>query len=296
MFDAPMMQPTMQRPSLQPTRPSLHDALAARMPSVLASASAHCNQSAMSWSFLSVVDGTALSISAGLSDRRKNTSSTSDDMFAWGSATKVLTASAMMRLVDAGLISLNDTAIEHADPFLRRITANQSNLVTLLGPRMRNVTVGMLLGMKSGLRDYDTPTLRAYQNNHPHLDMGPVRVLIDFANRTDCGHTSCQWQCDPGTCGAYSSTNYVIAGLILAHHASSRPVSWDAYDQRASLPSNLPEAMAFPVRGTCGNYSTATGQVCLPTHQHIAMPLSDTLCVCYFTGLFDHPRLRACWV
>ena len=257
MFDAPMMQPT---------RPSLHDALAARMPSVLASASAHCNQSAMSWSFLSVVDGTALSVSAGLSDRRKNTSSTSDDMFAWGSATKVLTASAMMRLVDAGLISLNDTAIEHADPFLRRITANQSNLVTLLGPRMRNVTVGMLLGMKSGLRDYDTPTLRAYQNSHPHLDMGPVRVLHDFANRTDCGHTSCQWQCDPGTCGAYSSTNYVIAGLILAHHASSRPVSWDAYDQRASLPPTLPERMAFPVRGTCGNYSTATGQVCPPSH------------------------------
>ena len=69
--------------------------------------------------------------------------------------------------------------------------------------------------------------------------MGPVRVLHDFANRTDCGHTSCQWQCDPGTCGAYSSTNYVIAGLILAHRLLTT-ISWDATIRgRPYLPTSL---------------------------------------------------------
>lgn len=83
--------------------------------------------------------------------------------------------------------------------------------------------------------------------------------------------------CAPGTCGSYSSTNYVILGLVLANHAGAR--NWDNYDQSswipksplASIPSSFHE-MYYPVHGPCYNFSLArSGRSLLSTRRNATM-------------------------
>jgi hypothetical protein len=46
---------------------------------------------------------------------------------------------------------------------------------------------------------------------------------------------SCTFVCDPGSCTSYSSTNYVLAGLVLLAHAPASQHDVSTYDQIAAL-------------------------------------------------------------
>ena len=83
-----------------------------------------------------------------------------DDRFLFGSGTKPFTAVAVLRLVEAGALSLSDLVAGHVDEVLGR--ANGTSVAALYGAEAAAaLTVGHLLHMQSGLPDFDTRALDA---------------------------------------------------------------------------------------------------------------------------------------
>jgi len=153
-------------------------------------------------------------VASGYADWARKEKAKPSHLFAFGSVQKMYTASAMMRLVEQGLVGLNDTIVSHIDLYIQRW--NKTTLVSLFGPAILNVTVYHLLSMRSGLDDFDTSATRAYQMTTPAYDITPFDIL-HLCNK--------EFVCNPGDCGRYSSTRYVLLGFILASHAVT---AWDA--------------------------------------------------------------------
>eukprot|EP00964_Phaeocystis_antarctica_P146773 scaffold113191_cov57-Phaeocystis_antarctica.AAC.1 len=83
-----------------------------------------------------------------------------DDRFLFGSGTKPFTAVAVLRLMEAGALSLTDLVAAHVDPLLGR--ANGTSVAALYGAEAAAaLTVGHLLHMQSGIPDFDTRSLDA---------------------------------------------------------------------------------------------------------------------------------------
>ena len=170
-----------------------------------------------------------------------------DDHFVWGSVTKVVTGTAVLRLADAGKLSLEDAIPPLIDPFIAKMKVsnpaqNFTSLADLFGPDVAKVTVRDLLGMKSGIPDYDTaspsgqtPTdsFRADAYAHPNRSYSPTELLQEPWCAT--GHLLFP----PGVCNTkkyyncYSSTNYVLLGLLLAQAAGSE--GWQSYQQKGAF-------------------------------------------------------------
>ena len=93
------------------------------------------------------------------------------DRLLFGSVTKMYTATAVLRLIERGLVGLDDPAHVHLDPLLQQV--NRSSLVSLFGPSATQVTVRHLLSMRSGIYDFDDDDTRAFQNAHPQIDISP---------------------------------------------------------------------------------------------------------------------------
>jgi len=99
------------------------------------------------------------------------------------------------------------------------------------------VTVGQLIQMRSGISDFDVPDFDNYVLEHaaghtftPMDILSYVSSLKDQVCEADySGICSCRFQFEPGTMVAYSSTNFVIAGLVLVG-ASSPATTWSDYD------------------------------------------------------------------
>jgi CubicO group peptidase (beta-lactamase class C family) len=92
------------------------------------------------------------------------TAATTGDQFVWGSVTKVSTGAAVMQLVGAKKINLDDPIQPLIDPILKYMTSAQTGytftcLKDLFGSQVSKVTVKHLLGMKSGIPDYDTVSM-----------------------------------------------------------------------------------------------------------------------------------------
>eukprot|EP01062_Namystynia_karyoxenos_P018795 TRINITY_DN169_c0_g1_i3.p1 TRINITY_DN169_c0_g1~~TRINITY_DN169_c0_g1_i3.p1 ORF type:complete len:447 (+),score=150.41 TRINITY_DN169_c0_g1_i3:75-1415(+) len=137
---------------------------------------------------------------------------TADDTFLYGSGSKPFTAAAIMRLVEAGKVRLDDPAEMHADPWLLRhgnITLRQA-----WGPEAANVTVRMLIEMRSGAIDYDADS---FDDFVLHKLANGVISPLEFI--TYPSTTKTPFICPPGTCVEYSSTNFVLAGIVLLHHS-----------------------------------------------------------------------------
>lgn len=167
------------------------------------------------------------------------------DKFAMGSTAKMYTAAAVLRLVDQGKFGLDDKALPLFDALWTRL--NGTSILDGLGPYIKEVTVRQLLGMRSGIPDFDNKASRQYQFNHPEEDLGPVQeVSFLFPVKN--------FSCSPGQCGEYSSTNYELLGLLLAQQAGK--TSWDEYTQQDDLPL-LPEmtSTSFALRGPCSKYT-----------------------------------------
>merc|ERR1719218_570783 len=60
-------------------------------------------------------------IDAGLGLGTPTRQALPDDLYVWGSTTKMFTAPAVLQLVERGLVSLDDAIALHVDPFLRKI-------------------------------------------------------------------------------------------------------------------------------------------------------------------------------
>lgn len=228
--------------------PSLEDAIREAVLPHLQNSSRDYNHS--SWGFFYRDASTHVGICAGYSDLEKQTPCSTNDMYAWGSTTKTQTSLSVLQLADKGELGLSDTLVEHADKYFQSISGGVT-LESLFGPLINNVTIRHLLQMHSGIQEYDNKATREYQNTHRDEDLGPVWVL-NFTNRT--------FECAPGTCAHYSSTNYVLLGLVLANHANAS--SWDRFDQRSWIPASSSSSfpnMYYPVHGQCRNFTSATG-------------------------------------
>jgi len=136
-----------------------------------------------------------------------------------GSATKTFTATAVLQLVDQGLIGLDDTVAKW--------------LPDLAVPNSDTITVRHLLQMRSGLRDYlavasksiaNTTVLQEWSNFdnisgtgiHGDANYSPTD-LVNAASMRAPYFSS-------GTAMRYSNTNYVLLGLI-AEKASCKAVN-----------------------------------------------------------------------
>ena len=120
----------------------------------------------------------------------------------------------VLQLVETGRLALDDSIVDRADAFVRRISrhtpssacsghvgvggegggggsgsvagtgggseTNGTDLVTLFGPMIRNVTLRYLLQMQSGLQEYDNSIVRTFQNTPPNRtsDLGPLWIMV----------------------------------------------------------------------------------------------------------------------
>ena len=163
----------------------------------------------------------------------------------------------LLQMTERGLFRLDDTLLEHANEYLRMISNGTSDLVQLFGPQIANVTLRNLLNMHSGIREFDNEYTRRYSNSHRLEDLSPMWILNNM-DRT--------FECDPGTCGKYSSTNYVLLGLVVARYSGA--LSWDKLDQREWIeriqlhkaevgPSGSFQSIYYGVHGPLSAFSTA---------------------------------------
>ncbi len=70
------------------------------------------------------------------------------DKFLFGSGTKPLTSVAVLRLMEQGVLSLDDPVAQHVDKLLA--SKNGTSMTALFGEQAAEVTVGQLIRMQSG--------------------------------------------------------------------------------------------------------------------------------------------------
>ncbi|QDC24545.1 beta-lactamase family protein [Georgenia yuyongxinii] len=123
-------------------------------------------------------------------------------VFAAGRLTQPVVAAQVMRLVEDGVLGLDDPARAH--------------LPGTLAGAVGEATVRELLGMRSGLRDVDKAWYTAELRAEPARTWEPADLLR--------AATPAQTRRRPGQDVAYSGTNYVLLGKLL-EHVTGRPLA-----------------------------------------------------------------------
>ena len=172
----------------------------------------------------------------------------------WGSTTKMITAPAVLQLVERGLVKLTDPISLHIDPILLHL--NGTRLESHFGTAIHAVQIQHLLHMTSGIQDYDGGAFSAAQFANRSKAFGPVEIVTRFVSPT--------LQFSPGEHQAYCSTNYILLGLVLAthYHRAGSDWSWQDYDQASVVPAALQKAFnhsLFVMQGPCSKYTPVHG-------------------------------------
>ena len=207
-------------------------------------------------------DGSKVAAIAGAKDYDKGQPATLADQYVWGSVTKTLTGTNILKAQEEGLLKISDPAAQYVDPILSKMAAkdpsmNFSSLTDLFGNQAGLITIEELARMRSGVPDYDTATpnpptdsFRKSCYANQDRDYRPQDMLgvpwvakgqLDFA---------------PGTGYAYSSTNFVLLGLVLAQVYNS---TWETFDQGALIPSAAKVDTSFAVTGCPANFTGMHG-------------------------------------
>lgn len=184
----------------------------------------------------------SVSFASGVEDRASGTTMTVDSMVPLGSATKPWTTVAALRLAEAGKIDLDAPAWPLVDPFL----GGNATLEAVYGVRGTSITLRQLVGMRAGVQDYDDGLFRRKVFRNASFDYEPELIV------SDANHTLL---CDPGTCGAYSSVGYILAGFALAN--ASGVADWRDFDQKAAALGAYADdfnSTLFPKDGPCSAY------------------------------------------
>jgi CubicO group peptidase (beta-lactamase class C family) len=208
-------------------------------------------------------------VADGVVDFRTFAQATVADKYAWGSCTKMHTAASIMKLVSQGAFTLDHTIGSLVDDVLEKmkkadLSQRFSSVEDLWGSNITNVTIRQLLSMKDGVPDFDTAQpsrggimedpLRAQLYKIPdHLD-SPTELMSEPWVAHHWNQCS---QVGPMSGFCYSSTNFVLLGLVLAQHANI--ADWKDLDQKATLPEYLQKEMVFAKDGTPVSYGSARG-------------------------------------
>jgi len=168
------------------------------------------------------------------------------DMFLWGSLTKMVTAAAIMKQYQRGKIDIDVPVYRYLDPWLMR--TNGSRLSDIYSPAdlVNNITARDLIGMTSGIGDFDTPETEQYQFSNKSHDITPYEDIWLAPHELTC----------TDKCGNYSSTNFDVAGLLLA--AINDVDEWYDYNQYEVFPDDATyvDEIFYPKLGTCSSFVT----------------------------------------
>lgn len=175
-----------------------------------------------------------------------------------------------MKLISTGAFSLHDEIGPLVDPILasmgkRNPKQNFSSLRELWGEAAERTTVEQLLGMKSGIPDFDTA-----KPNMTGISLDPLRAML-YATPKRCDTPTelmsvswvahkfkeCQRLPHFPSLFCYSSTNFMLLGLVLA--AKAGKIDWRDFDQSAYLPEALRDEIRFANHGSPRDWGTVHG-------------------------------------
>lgn len=133
-----------------------------------------------------------------------------DDTFNYGSGTKAVVATAIMRMADAGKINIRDKVSPYVNPYLKR--NNGTTLEELYGSQMADATILHVLRMEAGIPDFE------HAKGGGDIDSDALnsdgQVFPPYAWMRAASNQSAI--CNPGNCSFYSSNSYEVAGVLLA--------------------------------------------------------------------------------
>ena len=216
---------------------------------------------------ITLESGRTLTSAAGTDDRKAGTAVTTTSLYPGGSVTKTFTATAALKLQEAGKLDLDAPVHSLVDPWLQ--AHGLPSLLECWGgdPTINLVTTRHLLQMRSGIPDYDDSLLRQFTVDHPDDDFLPLGFIASVPKH---------FLFAPGKGGAYTGVGYVLVGWVIA--AASGAASWDALDQRHLVEMNPPGGVAkrgftfeharFMGRGLCSQYIKPDRVV----HQYLYQP------------------------
>lgn len=141
---------------------------------------------------------------SGLADLRKTDSVNANTSLHIASVSKTFTAMAVLRLMEAGKLSLNDTMGKFFPGF-----------------PYKGITVRMLLCHRSGLPNYLNYLSELKQNDTCYSNTDVLNSLYTLLPKVDC---------NPGTRFCYSNTNYVLLALVIERVTGE---SYPAFMKRA---------------------------------------------------------------
>jgi len=173
-----------------------------------------------------------------------------DDIYVWGSTTKMFTGPAVLQLVEKGVVKLTDPITVHIDPILFKL--NGTKLSQHFGEEIAKVQIQHLLHMTSGIQDYDGEDYARDQFANRSHDFSPIEIISKYVTPG--------LEYSPGSRQHYCSTNYILLGFVLANHASSD--SWRSYDQMTVIPESLRDSFqrsVFVNEGTCEQHTPVHG-------------------------------------
>lgn len=189
------------------------------------------------------------------------------DIVPAGSLTKTFTAAAVMRLVDAGELDLDEAVAPLANVLLER-EAN-TTLEQLYPPAISNVSFRDLLSMRAGLSDYSSSAVFKATETELTTDLDPISYLT---NDTLTPHKEV-WRCGNATAcdpPLYNSVGFLVLGLALAGAANVS--TWEEYDQlRGAVPPGSVadgryRGLTFFKHGPCSSYPNVTHYYELTRH------------------------------
>ncbi|CAJ1360005.1 unnamed protein product [Effrenium voratum] len=201
----------------------------------------------MSFSFGFVNPQGRVALAAGVNNIWNRRPLRPDSLVPLGSVTKPWTAVMVMQAVESGLLNLDDPAMQWIDPVMRRLW--NKSMEQLWGPQVRQVVVRDLMGMTSGMKDYDDFFLEHFTMAFSGDDAGPMVYLQSAARQG--------FACAPGSCAMYSGANYVLLGLLLVQVHGMW--SWQDLDQLHVIPRELFRSgryshTSFSRLGRCAQY------------------------------------------
>jgi len=175
------------------------------------------------------------------------------DTFLFGSGAKPFTAALVMKRWEEGKLDLNATVSHYVDALFKSKLGK--SFVDIYGPNATSMTVYHLVAMESGLPDFDVPAYDAQLLNKNATD--PTFTPLD---NVLYGATQA-WNCLPGGCKFYSSTNYVLLGyVLLAVDDDWQSIDdWAMYNQREVTPFSKFPDLNFVNTGPVNKYLTVPG-------------------------------------
>ena len=200
-----------------------------------------------------------------------------ESMFAFGSTTKMFTATAILHLVQSNIFELDEKALPLMERAFLRFAGE--SLLTYFPKYLPAVTVRMLLDMSSGINDLSAAAVAVQQRNLS-ADVGPgqeIKLTWQALCDPNKPTQNCMFACAPGTCKVYSSLNYVLLGLILAQHFEVDQY-WEL-DQAAALGRGFGALklrnIRFVQRGLCSKYSRIVRGLQIPVPALILLATSS---------------------